>query len=284
MSLIPSQRAAVAINTANTVGAVLPSLRNVISQVLDERAANLAFRQAVTDHERDNTSPASATAGVQQVSASGGSRAGGGRGGGSSSMVPTNRSDLRVSPRSDFTVPAKVPRVVSRVVWDIVKVRSTITAGNSSLTETNFSVNLQTHPQYASWQALFDQWCVPQFSVSFFSLVAPGSSTSPVILHSALDFDNTTNLSSIGALDDYGSATVKILSAGQSYTRSVRPCTKPTLSSVGSGGISRTWCDCGGSGATVPWFGIRTMLEQTPAGSQTVVVELTVWYAFRNTI
>lgn len=280
MAMINPRQAAVATSAAVAGGVVLPTLRNVIREVMAERADNLAFRQAISDHERENTQNPAVTQSLAQQASSG--RSGGVRSGGSSSMVPTNRADLKVSPSNDFRVPKRIPTILPRVVWDTVKVRSTLTASNGGISEANFSVNLQTHPQYASWQAIYDQWCVPQFSLTFFSRCAPGSATAPIILHSALDFDNTTNLGSISTLDDYGTATVKILSAGQSYTRSVRPCTKPTLSANSSAGISRCWCDTGTP--TVPWFGIRTILEQLPSGAQDLVVEITVWYAFRNAI
>lgn len=279
MSMITSRQAAVATTAAGATAVVLPALRNVINQVLEERANNIAFRQAVSDHERDSIAEIQAPA--KQLTQVAQSRGGGGRGGGASSMTPVSKADLRVTPRNDLLVPKSVPRSVQRVVWDVVKIRSVLMSASTGVVETNFSVTFSSHPQQASWAALFDQYCIPQFSMSFYSLCPPGNTNQPPIIHTALDLDNTTNLGSLQLIDDFGSCRIKLLSAGQTFVRSVRPAVKVSANSV-SGAVQRSWLDC--AFTTIPHNGIRTIIEQSAAGSVTVVVETTIWFAFRNSI
>jgi len=201
---------------------------------------------------------------------------GGGRGGSSVGMRPANKADLAIKPLTNTNVPSRVPRVLSAIVWDLVKVRSTITTNTSSIVETNFGVSMATHPQASSWVSLYDQWCIPQFSVSFTSTEAPGGGGQLAELHSALDFDNVANIGSVTLIDDYGTAAVVILQPGRTFTRSIRPCVNL------SGSIRRTWCDS--ATQSIAWNGIRTITTQASGAAISLVVETTIWYAFRNSI
>jgi hypothetical protein len=198
-------------------------------------------------------------------------------------MAPSSKADLAVKPPTR-SIPKKVPKQVSnQVVWDIVKVDSTITPSAGGVVETNFSASLNTHPQNSAWTALFDQWCIPQFSVTFRSLEAPGGTSSISILYTALDFDGIGAISTIQAIEDYSTCKLTTMGARSLVTRSVRPCIKLSTQQSGSNvnsTVAREWQDSGAAGS--PWFGIRSILSASNASA--IIATQTIWYCFRNQI
>jgi hypothetical protein len=169
------------------------------------------------------------------------------------------------------------------VVWDVVKIDGVIAAGSSAVVETNFLASLSLHPQSSAWTQLFDQWTIPQMSVSFMSVIPPGQTTTVPRLYTALDFDNNTPINTIVNIEDYSSCEVRSMEPGSSFVRSIHPCTKPTISVGSAVGVSRTWIDSGTSGAQ--FFGIRSILGAAgTAVNPAVSTTLTIWFAFRNQI
>jgi len=193
-------------------------------------------------------------------------------------MSPTAAGDLMIRPPDILSIPRSVPRNVAGLVsWDVVKVSQVITTSATTTTETNFSVSLGSHPQATSWQLLYDQWFIPQFTVQFESLMPPGSLTAPSVLYTALDFDNTANINTVVAIGDFSSCATRVMNPQTSFMRSVRPCSKvPT-----SAGLIRQWCDT--STPNTNFFGIRSILDPSGAAYNILVV-LTIWFAFRNQI
>jgi len=183
-----------------------------------------------------------------------------------------------------FRIP-KVPRNLStRIVFDVVKARSTVTISTSTIVEQNYSAALSAHPQASSWTALFDQFCIPQFSVTWYNTNAPGSATGSPIVHTALDFDNIAGLGSLAAVDDYATCIVKDFPVGAQFTRSVRPCVKSTVNATSSAGVERMWLDTS-TAAGLAHTGIRSIWEIAPGSTGIqVTVEVTIWLAFRNAI
>jgi len=270
----------------SSVPALLRSLPQLAEWVSDARREKLAFRQAVSDHEAANTLTPSARPYMPSNGRGGGSRRGrkarAPLSSGSSGYAPTNTTDLAIPPPINTNVPQRVPRsVAGKVTWDVVKVDTLINAG-TALSETNFSASLNSHPQVASWTALFDQWTIPQFSVTFYSVVPPGLTTSIPRLYSALDFDNANAISTVTAIEDYSSCAVMSMEPGRATTRTVRPCTKPSL--IGStSGVGQSWVDSGTPATT--FYGIRSILGPAPAAiTPAVQATLTIWFCFRNQI
>jgi len=213
-----------------------------------------------------------------------GSRSNGRRSGGRNN--PVNRSDLASKPFKFTAVPTTVPRSGSAVWWYPYKIATTdITTSTSGVTETNFQFTLSNLSTAAltAVQTLFDVFNLAQVSVKFEALQAPGSTAACVCLHTALDFDNVASLSGqLSLLDAYSSAQEDVLMPGKSVVRSVRPCVKPLVGSSLTGLVQRTWVDTT-AGSTINHYGIRSMVEETTA-VLTLHVEITYWFAFRNTI
>jgi len=198
-------------------------------------------------------------------------------------MAPQNRFDLRVVPPSRST-PFFVPKQVSnQIVWDLLKTDVAITVNAITVTENNFSAQLSLHPQVASWTALFDQWCVPQFSVTFRAQEAPGGTGSVPLLYTALDFDNGTAIGTVPIIEDFATCQVNIMTTGSTVTRSIKPCVKGTVqnqSGSANSGIERRWIDS--AAPNTQHFGIRSIVG--PGNSNNIVATMCIWFAFRNQI
>jgi len=159
-----------------------------------------------------------------------------------------------------------------------------MTVPTSGLTETGFTFSLVQHPQTTSWAALYDQWCIPQASVTFRSEMPPGATYTPVALYTALDFDGLGALGSVSAIEDYGTCTVTEMSPGRSITRSVKPCVKISTQQPGSNvnsTVGRVWQDSGAAGT--PWFGIRAICNASTT-TYNIRCTTTMFLAFRNQI
>jgi hypothetical protein len=199
---------------------------------------------------------------------------------------PTNRADLTIKPPDPFNVPYRIPKNVAAVLaWDTVKVDSAISVSATTVSETNFSFNLSQHPQASSWTALFDQWTIPQVSITFSSALAPGSVTGPCLFHTALDFDNITNINTVAAIEDFSSCNSVAMQPQTRFVRSVRPASRAYSTSGGSGTnaliVGPQWVDAAVPG--VPFFGIRTIASSAGA-AYSIDATVTIWFCFRNQI
>lgn len=208
--------------------------------------------------------------------------AGGKSSSGPGSMV--NRQDLKIRPPS-MKPPNSVPRnFLNQSFFDRYSSRTGITTSTTSNVETNYQFSLNSHPNMAALVATFDQYCVVQASVTFMSAQAPGSTAQLVEIHTAIDFDNITNVVTFTALDQYDDLRVHELGPGanRNVTRSVIPCMKLS-SAAGTGATtSRQWVDC--AFPLVNWFGIRSIIAPTIGAALPLIAEVTVWFAFRGRV
>jgi len=200
------------------------------------------------------------------------------------SFSPTNRADLAVRPPTR-NIPKSVPRSVSNmIVWDVISYDATLLTSTTGITESGFTFNLTQHPQVASYRALFDQWCIPQASVTFQSLMPPGATSTESILYTALDFDNVVALGSISSIEDFATVETCLMGPRATHIRSVRPCSKLSAVTTGANNnsvMNRSWVDSAGQDTL--HFGIRSILSGT-TNAYPIVAKSTVWFAFRNQI
>jgi hypothetical protein len=266
---------AVTQNAASLIDRVKPALAT-IKAALDERdswetLAGAHEAEEIKKMNRESSKP---------VRFASGTRGGTGAGG---KTQRVNRKDLKMNPRNNFKVPTKIPGNIGRsIVWDMIKLDLSVIAPNSgAIVETNYGVTLAQLPQSSSWIALFDQFCIVQMSITFESLYWSGDTTAPTVLHTAIDFDNTTNLGSIPALDSFASSQRDILGVGKVVTRSCRPCIKGRSQGTDNVEVQRSWLDCG-TATSIAHFGFRSIMEIATAYN--VNVYMTVYVAFRNEI
>jgi hypothetical protein len=146
----------------------------------------------------------------------------------------------------------------------------------------NLSPQLDSHPQVASLKSLFDQWCIPQISASYMSRESPSGVAPITELHTAIDFDNSTGIT-LQQIDQFDNAQVDLLSFNKVVTRTCRPCCKIDVGPSGiPGGIGRIWIDS--SLSSLPWYGIRALFPQAVYAGNDIIMEATIWYAFRGRI
>jgi hypothetical protein len=119
-------------------------------------------------------------------------------------------------------------------------------------------------------------------NVSFFSQEPPSGTGSVVELHTAIDFDNTSTISTLAAIDVYASLQVDNLVFNKRLTRSCKPCLKLTNSAGASAVLGRQWCDSGTP--STAWFGIRSIAASATTAATIITVETTLIFAFRNPI
>jgi hypothetical protein len=264
----------------------LEGLRSLSDWVREARAEKLAFRQAVHDHEHSMSNPPSSPPYLPSAGRGGGRKGGkrskqpiaSGKGG----MNPTNRSDLLVKPPTNLNVPRRIPRSLqSQIVWDVIKITAALTTPTTGVLEANSSFALSSHPQVASWAALFDQFSIPQASIEFDSTMPPGSSGSPVMLYTALDFDSAASVGSVAAIEDFSTCEYQQMTPSARHLRSVRPTTRSTTSSGNNLINGAVWVDT--VAPTTLFFGIRALMAPT-ASSYTINAVTTIWFCFRNQI
>jgi hypothetical protein len=201
-------------------------------------------------------------------------------------MNPTNYADLKIRPPSIFDVPRSPPNnLQNQVIHDIVKIQSTITTSTSAVVETNYSWSFNSHPQQSSWAALFDQWCLHQVTVQFNSQVPPGATTPAPMFYTAIDFDNSSNVSTVANIEDFASCEAVCMFPQASLLRSVRPTPKLSVGAISSAPTAaiagQQWIDSSIPG--IIHYGIRTMADVSGA-AQFITVTTTLWFAFRNSI
>jgi hypothetical protein len=245
-----------------------------LKQALDERDS---WNRAAHAHEQSQFSSSSMRrSGSRSV----------GRARGPTSMNPSSSEDLRIKPPDNRNVPTRVPRLIQSVItWDVVKLTTVITTATGGVTEINFSFSMNSHPQVASWTALFDQWTIPQASISFESQMPPGATIAPCVLYTAIDFDSTNSLGSAGALQDFSSCRAVTMTPQTSFVRSVRPTVKvavQTAGSIVSASTERTWVDS--AQPSTIFLGIRSLASATVGGTYSIDAITTLWFAFRNQI
>jgi hypothetical protein len=182
------------------------------------------------------------------------------------------------------TVPTRVPRAINQqVVWH----RATLDLqGNlSAVSETQLGIqfSLTQLPNYLSWTAIFDQYCIPcaVLQIRTSENVATDSGLGPMPrIWSALDHDDA-NAISVSAIRAYASC--KEQRMVDSVTRIVYPriATAAYSGAFTSFSNSRMWIDAGSP--AVQHYGVKIAMEaDTRVNVGEYLIRYTVYYAFRN--
>jgi len=195
------------------------------------------------------------------------------------------RSDL-VFRRQNFNLVQTPPRQLSnQIFWTQLSSDTQLNASNLTITETNFSFGISGFGGFSSLLAAFDQYCIYSIVCTFSS---NANVSTPIRLHTALDYDSVANLGSKILLQAYGTYEFFSISGGGSTSaiRYLKPTIAPQVTSSGvpvPGGIGRTWIDSGYNSVT--HYGLRTIVD-TYVGSTTGLVEVSfsAICGFRNAI
>jgi len=191
------------------------------------------------------------------------------------------RDDRHMRP-TDIRITQSVPRnFASMPFWTQQSYEgSYAVAGSSTFAETNFFFALNLFSGYGNMTAIFDQYCIHSVVVNFMGRqtvnVGPYSLG---FFTTAIDFDNTTPLGSIGPLQEYSSAqTVELVSGLTCVQRAVQPCVAPALYNTGglfnAYGVARMWVDS--ASPSTQHYGIRSAYSLTAGATIGFTVDYTV--------
>lgn len=264
------------------------SLSGVLPGALAEAVAEVRRQLGVVKSALDSRDSWEAKAAAHEASqfaspgkasvSSGRSGRGGSRGNGGPRM---NRGDLKINPPS--TKPPKIPKSLrNQLFWISGSYEpGVITLSTSTVVENNYAALLSNFTGYSNLVALFDQYFIAEFSVSFFSQYPQGGQGTPCKFYSAIDFDNTANLGTISAIESYGSCQIKEMIGGTVVTRSCRPCVKDTVSNVSNSGCVRQWIDT--SYSSINHYGIRSIAGVVGA-TYTILPTISFLICFRNVV
>jgi hypothetical protein len=171
--------------------------------------------------------------------------------------------------------PLTVGRINKAVVQTLNSTRYSYSTNTGSILEVNATWRLADHPQYTSWTALFDQYCILKAELKYIST----QNSVVVEIHSAIDYDDSGTLGSITLIDSFNTVKVVALLGSHSFTRTVFPTIKTDVEGTSGVGVQQVWLDQ--ADATVIHYGHRLIVPAT-SSSVTFTEEVRVWYAFRN--
>jgi len=187
----------------------------------------------------------------------------------------------------DFRLVQNPPRNFLRAIhWIQSTVLSSVTTSNiGAVVEANQAFSLQGNvSDYANYAAVFDQYCIHSAVVRIIVNGTLSGSITPGRLHTALDFDNVSNLGSETTIQQYSTCISCEINTAKAVERVVKPCMAPAVWAGGafSGyAVARSWLNA--SSTNVPHYGIRVL---TAGGGNTTKCDIyvTVIVGFRNNI
>jgi len=187
-------------------------------------------------------------------------------------------SDLTYRP-VPATYNSKPPRqLLNQVFFARQTTFATITPGNTAV-EANIAFTAAVDmEQYLSYLSIFDQYYLHSAVVTLSSTYYSAGSSGYPVVHTAIDFNNVDNLSSVAGIESYGTHNLDILGPGKSVTRVIMPCVGST--STNTSLVTRLWVSS--ANPNVPFFGFRSITEAFGSGS--IDVNITCTWAYRNTI
>jgi hypothetical protein len=163
----------------------------------------------------------------------------------------------------------------------IVAAQSVSSTGD---TEVNFAFKLTDVSNFASWSALYDQYCIYAVSVSIaVTSSADAFSGTQGRLTTAIDFDNSNNLGSEALVQQYITADTVEISPNLVVQRFIKPCVKSAVfnnTTSTNGAVGRLWIDS--NAQAISHYGLRSYWRGNSESSLTADYIATYCVGFRN--
>jgi len=229
-----------------------------LKKALDERDD---WEKKVTAHELANVMPS-----ARRVV---GGRSVGSRGTGTSNALASSNAP-------------RIPRQLLRQVY-VRRFKTdpaVITTALAAATETNYSFNAAADPQSANYSALFDFFWILKVEVEVYNTQPPGGLGNLPRVYTAIDYNNTTNITSVAAIEDFESCREVTLAPGRKVTRVCKPTFLTTVGANATSAPMRGWINIQVNGT--PWFGFRSIVAATPTATTILNVTHTYWVAFQE--
>jgi len=179
----------------------------------------------------------------------------------------------------------KPPMNIKSMIYWVQENIQTNFAVASSTVESNYAFQISAINAVNSYLAIFDQYCIYAVYVRMIPNTEYPASGTLGSLATAIDYDNTNNLGSWTAIQDYGTVNITQVESGVSVERYIEPCVAPALFNAGGAftgfGVGRYWVDSANSG--VPHYGFRSYTNGSTI-SYVMLVNVTYILGFRNTV
>jgi len=187
-------------------------------------------------------------------------------------------SDLTYRPVPP-TYSSRPPRqLLNQVFFARQTTAASINTGSTAI-EANISFSAAIDmEQYTAYLSIFDQYYLHSAVVTITNEYQQSGTNAFPVVHTAIDYDSITNLSSVPAIESYGTHNVDVLIPGKSVTRIIMPCVGTT--STNNSLISRLWVSS--LNPSVPFYGFRSITE--PATGGVLSVSISCIWAYRNTV
>jgi len=185
------------------------------------------------------------------------------------SNTTTVAADTRTGPQNWQLVQTPPRNFINRISWIKSTYSEIVTVlASGAYTEKNVAFQINNLPNYTYFTSAFDQYCIYAVTVTV-SLDGSTSSSAPVSLYTAIDYDNVSAIGLAG-IEAYSNLNQCTITPQNSLVRFILPCIATNLygsSGFGSYGTTRSWVNA--NSASVQHYGFRAVYVQPT--SQTVM-------------
>jgi len=204
--------------------------------------------------------------------------------GGTQALVQRAPGDFNIRPMRMSITQDPPKNFPSMIYWVRISVDDTIAFTTTTTTGAR-TFQLSDMSRAVALAANFDQYCVHTVIANFDPQMAPGSTITPGVFASAIDFDSAVVPTGPGQLEEYFSYLSMNMAPGTVQERIIQPCVTPALysgSAVFSGyAVARSWIDS--ANTSVPHFGVKYAYVGS-SGNMTIKVVYTYIIGFRNAV
>jgi len=178
----------------------------------------------------------------------------------------------------------------NQVFWARYSAQAVVSTSTTAIFESNYNFALSgfvTSSQITSLSGVFDQFALYCVICNIANNSPEGGTGVIPQVYTALDFDNTINLGSIGGISEFESCNVTSIAPGNSVSRTVMPSLSASAFSSSLGNyypalLQRSWVDL--AYPSTSYYGFRSIVNNTPGAAVQLDYTFTLIVAFRNTV
>jgi len=192
-------------------------------------------------------------------------------------------SDLNMR-RQNFNIVQRPPKNIgNQIFWCQFSTQTQLSVSGTTFVESNQTFTLNLWPEYTQATAFFDQYCIYAVCCQYSYI---GNATTPVRVHTAIDYDSVTAVGSVSGIQNFGTYALLVITQDTSGERFIKPCIAPQVTSSNvpvPGGIGRSWIDS--AYPAVAHYGLRMITDTWVSTASNVVnVVYTAICGFRNNL
>jgi len=203
------------------------------------------------------------------------------------STTQINPSDFKSPSANRWMLTQSPPKnFAQQIHWVELTYSTVLGASSTGPTEANAYFNANFFNGFSDFSDCFDAYCLYSVTCAYVSIASGSTSGPPIRLHTAIDYDNTTNIG-LPTIMEFTSYQLDVLVAtgNTSAIRYVKPAVAIQVQNATTGlpvpgAIGRCWLDMAYSGTA--HYGIRQIVDQFPTNTSSAVnVNYTGLFGFR---